>query len=109
MRPLFRHHPVVLMARCHLLRAGKDSVLVLIELQWAVSLPPVFGVCPVMVKNRNRILLFFDGCLTFLDYTDVTLFVHQLDFPLESLQERGYFTSRSNEIRLASGILSVVI
>jgi len=87
MRPLFRHHPVVLMARCHLFRAGKDSVLVLLELQWVVSLPPVFCVCSVMVMNRYRILLFFDGCLTFLDYTDVALFVHQLDFPLESLQE----------------------
>jgi hypothetical protein len=85
MRPLFRHQPVIILIRCHLLRAGKNSVLVLLELQWAVSLPPVSSICSFMVENR--ILLFFDGCLTFLDDTNVALFVHKLDFTLESVQE----------------------
>jgi hypothetical protein len=88
MTPLFCHQPIALLVRCHLLRAGIDTILILLELQWAVSLPPVFGVCSLTYfVVDNRILLFFDWCLTFLDYTYVALFVHQLDFPLESIQE----------------------
>jgi hypothetical protein len=77
MMPLFRHHPIALLVRCHLLRAGNDTILILLELQWAISLPPVFGVCSVtFFVVENRILLFFDRRLTFLDYTYVALFVH---------------------------------
>ena len=102
MRPLFRHQPIVLMVRCRLLGAGNDSILILIELQRAVSRCPVFGVCSVMRMNRcktfgdtlvafgnrcryrRKILLFFDRQLTVLYHTNMALFVHQLEFTLKS-------------------------